>query len=537
MFARHPGPSLRITSDSFHEPGQGKPKQPTAKNQATTGYHGSSTAPRTEASAIHEETLVSTRRSAPPPTPLMAAVFLFALAACAPDGDPPDATVDHSAPGAAPARDVLLITVDTLRPDHLGIYGYDRETTPHLDELFGEGIVYERCYSTEASTSPSVVSLLTGQLPQEHGVRLLYQMLPEDTALVCDALRPEYVCAGFIANVVLTDEALGIAKRFDHYDDFVDEKEPRRDIFERNAERTSDAVVRWLDTAWNPQKPLFLWVHYIDPHGPYRPPENLPRRFKSDQQHPIPPERVPGYTRVEGVSNGHYYVDRYDEEIAYTDAQIQRVIDAYAKVRDVDEALILFTADHGESMMEHERWFTHGYHVYEEIVRVPLLVRGPDIHTQRSDALVSGIDVTPTILRFAQRSVPDGLPTTDLRFPERIAEGRVIHTEASLKQQQWRAAFRGRDKWMVVVSPDGRMQERRHYDLEADPGEQQPGNWKNAAAPPELHSWIQSDPDPAGIPSSYRQGMKVTSPKVAPDLDQETLERLQALGYVDGEDG
>ena len=132
---------------------------------------------------------------------------------------------DLSAPAAAHrGADVLLLTVDTLRAQQLGIYGYGRATTPRIDRFFADGIIYLRAYSTTASTSPSVISLLTGRLPQEHRVRLLYQLVPEDMRLITDFLPFEYQTAAFISNVVLSGEAMGIANRFDHYDDFVDEE-------------------------------------------------------------------------------------------------------------------------------------------------------------------------------------------------------------------------------------------------------------------------------------------------------------------------
>jgi hypothetical protein len=157
--------------------------------------------------------------------------------------------------------DIVLITVDTLRADRLGLYGYGRGTTPQLDRWFAEGVVHERAYATAASTSPSVVSLLTGLYPSEHRVRLLYQLVPDDVRLVTDGCR--FVSdAAIVSNVVLTDSA-GIAHRFDHYDAVVDEG-VGRDVTS-GAERTTDAVMAWFATRRIPHG-LFLWVR-IDPHG------------------------------------------------------------------------------------------------------------------------------------------------------------------------------------------------------------------------------------------------------------------------------
>ncbi len=186
------------------------------------------------------------------------------------------ASVGCTSPDAAPSGggDVVLITVDTLRPDHLSLFGYERKTTPHLEAWFGEtGVLCERAYSTEANTPPSVVSLLSGLLPGEHRVRRFYQLLDRSVPLVSDLLPARYTKAAFVSNMVLTDEALGIASRFDHYNDRVTEHAGWPQVWERDAEDTTDAVLPWVREEAGRDTPLFLWVHYIDPHGPYDAPD------------------------------------------------------------------------------------------------------------------------------------------------------------------------------------------------------------------------------------------------------------------------
>jgi arylsulfatase len=433
-------------------------------------------------------------------------------------------------------RDVVLVTVDTLRPDHLGLHGYERPTSPNLDRWFADAAIYERAYSTDAATAPSVASLLTGLLPPDHRVRLLYQHLPVGIVALPEMLPPSYQSAAFVSNLVLTDEAMGLANRFDYFDDFVDQKEPRRKVFERNATRTTSAALAWLETARDPDRPVFLWVHYIDPHGPYQPPPTFERRFRHDETPAIPAtERMHRYQIEDGVSDGHAYVDLYDEEIRYLDEQVGRLLDGYAERSNVDDALVIFTADHGESMMEHERWFTHGYQVYDEIVRVPLWVRGPGVVDGRQRALASGIDVVPTILAFTGVTPPSGLSGVDLRNGQGLSADRVVYAEAQHKSIAWRAAIQGDRKWVVGVSKrrprDG---PRRFYDLARDPGEQAPVRW--ASDDPigsALLERIGRDPDPAGFPARYERGRRLDAPKVAPGLADETMEKLRALGYVE----
>jgi len=200
-----------------------------------------------------------------------------------------------------PQRDVVLITVDTLRPDHLGSYGYSRPTSPQIDAFFADDLIYERSYSTSASTPSSIVSSLSGLLPQDHGVRLFYQRLPSSTALLPEELPWVYRSAAFVSNVVLTEEALGIADRFHHYDDCVDRLESKRQLWEREARRTTDAALAWLHGEARTDESLFLWLHYIDPHGPYRPPDDSATRFDHEDPLPIDPARVSSYMRVPRV--------------------------------------------------------------------------------------------------------------------------------------------------------------------------------------------------------------------------------------------
>lgn len=453
-----------------------------------------------------------------------AAALVGALAACG---------------GSEPRpRDVVLITIDTLRADHLGIYGYPLETSPRIDEWFGSGRIFERSYSAEARTAPSVASLLSGRHPQDHGIRLFYQLAPEGLELIPDLLPEGYQTAAFVSNIVLTDEAMGIAEHFDHYDDFVSQRESKRVIFERNAERTNEAVLDWMRTERDPGRPLFLWVHYIDPHGPYRAPEDRPAEFEPAGERPIERERIARYMIEPGVKNGYEYVASYDEEIAYVDEHVGRLLDGLAGHLPLDDSLVVLTSDHGETMMEHERWFSHGFNVYESIMRVPLLVRGPGAAPGRIPHLVSGIDVAPTILKFAGAPVPAGWEGVDLLSGAGLDADRVVFAEAASKDKQWRAAIHGDRKVRLTVTGERAVSDEVEYDLERDPGEvagaspSEPGR----ALVEELLTLVAADPDPAGVPAEYEKGTKLEHAKVDPRADDDALEALRALGYVEGEE-
>jgi arylsulfatase A-like enzyme len=440
-----------------------------------------------------------------------------------------------------PAGDVILVTVDTLRADHLGIYGYPRSTSPRIDAWFAGGRIYQRAYSTSASTSPSVVSILTGLHPREHAVRHFYQLVPEATAILPQLLPPQYTTAGFISNAVLADEALGIAARFDHYDDFVSDVVPvpgAGPIVERDARATTDAVLSWLAER-TPEEPLFLWVHYMDPHGPYDPPEQWRSRFGHEGSRSIEPSRIQPYQRLEGVDDALDYVDRYDEEIAYADAQIGRLLDGHAALRDPTRSLYVFTADHGEVMLERLEWFRHGYHVFEEIVRVPLLLRGPGVEPGRVPDAVSLVDVAPTILAFAGAEAPDAphvLDSIDLRT-DTSPGSRPIFFEATSHLGQKRAVVAGDEKWIASVDNGASKPRRRwRFDLAADAVEKKPMKWSAMSYPAEqLLERIRTDPDPGGQPMSaerYREGVRLGAPKLPEGFDPAAAERLRALGYL-----
>ncbi len=436
--------------------------------------------------------------------------------------------------------DIVLIIVDTLRPDHLGVYDYERPTTPNLERLFAGGQVYERAYASAAYTPPSVVSILSGLYAPAHRVRSYIQLLPEPTRLISERLPASYQTAAFVSSAVLTDEAMGMAGRFDHYDDFVDNAAaPRVGHFERVAGHTTDAALGWLRVEREREKPIFLVVHYIDPHWPYEVPENWSRRFSHADPVIVNPKRLPKRYREKGVNDGLVVVDDYDDEIAYTDAEIGRLLDGYATLAEMDTALIILTADHGETMMEQAFWFSHSYYTYDSIVRVPLILRGPGVPAARNRQLASTIDIAPTILAFAGVPPAPDLPGYDLRNPDAIPVDRTVFSEAiGFSGQHTKAAIQGQRKWVTAVIADAEgatsLKDQRLYDLAEDPGERTPLPWpKDDRVARELVEWSRADPDPAGTPVTPAKGVRLKRPKISPRANAQQLEQLRALGYVE----
>lgn len=436
---------------------------------------------------------------------------------------------------AGKSPDIVLICIDTLRADHVGAYGYRRATTPRIDAFAAGARVHTRAYATTPFTTPSVVSMLTGVYPYRHRVRLLWQPMPEDVVTVPDWLRAAgYQTAAIVSNLVLSQEACGLGARFDHYDDAVDEPEPNRPrMLERRAARTTDAAINWLTTRRDAARPFFMWVHYIDPHGPYLPPEDAPRSFTHERPHPIDPEKVAAYARMSATTDGNDYVDAYDAEIAYADREVGRLLDALDAAGLMEQAVIILTADHGEFLLEREdRYFCHGFSVDECVVHVPLIVRRPGMAAGRRAEPVSVADIAPTVLAAAGLRPPDGLDGANLagrRADPPYVEGPDPQGSGGLERayvfSQRKAVLRHgrshtpRASWEIDLSTSTGQPMRRGLDAR-DPAYQA------------LVRLVRGDRT-AGAAAGASEGAAPPSRIVADNLDADTLSRLRGLGYIE----
>jgi arylsulfatase A-like enzyme len=286
---------------------------------------------------------------------------------------------------------VLLITVDTLRADHLSSYGYPVITSPYIDGLAAEGARFSRSYTTIPLTGPSHLSILTGRYPQELGV-LRNGVSPSSKAAMTplpEVLKEHgYARAAFISGWPLTSHLTHLDRWFDHFDE---ELGRRYQLFNssRYAEDVNPRVLKWMRAHGKGKEPFFLWVHYFDPHSPYL-----------NRPHFQPKHRPDGAQTVSAAD--HETAERiqdYDSEIYYTDHYIGQVLDELSHLGLKDSTLVVFTADHGESLGEHG-YVGHGRHLYESIVQTPLIMRLPGRIPAGSviHAPVSSVDLTPTVL-------------------------------------------------------------------------------------------------------------------------------------------
>jgi arylsulfatase A-like enzyme/tetratricopeptide (TPR) repeat protein len=415
----------------------------------------------------------------------------------APDLEP----VDHIdvEPGALRGYNVLIITTDTTRADHIGCYGNRAIETPVIDSLAHDGVLCAQAITTSPATMPAHSSLMTGLYPQHHGVRANGTFRLDDKIItLAERLQAKGYRTGAAISSFVLDSRFGLDQGFHVYnDDLKKGMQFSPHMFrERPAEVTNEPVFKWLRD--NGQEPFFLWVHYFDPHAVYMPPE---------------PFRT------------QYQTNLYDGEIAYADSQIGALLDQLKRLGVRDKTLIVYTADHGEGLGEHGEQ-THSLLVYDATLHVPLVISAPAALPQgkviqRQTCLV---DVVPTVLSLLGEEIPDGLDGVDLCAPP-PSEPRpiLIETLATMTTHGW-APLIGvrRDDYKYIFAPRPEL-----YELKHDPGEltnlhdQQPDVVKQLSA--ELARWLGQDPYLA-----TRQAVDLA--KV--DADEETLRRLAALGYV-----
>ncbi len=435
-------------------------------------------------------------------------------------------------------RNVLLVTFETTRADHLTPYGYARETSPFLARLAAEGALFEHASSASPRTNPSLASIMTALYPHEHGVRNLLLPLEHDNRTLAEVLRD----AGYRTAAVQTHPRLvrgsGFEQGFDTYDDDY-AAHPR-------AEQACAAAERWIASVPD-DRPWFVWIHLMDPHWTYDPPAAYRDRFGPES--PLPREIYRGlaehrlnigpiiFENRMTAAEVQGFVDLYDAEIRATDDALAGLVRSL-DVRGVGgRTVVVMTADHGESLGEHAYFFEHGDFGTEPEIHVPLIVSAPDRWRGgvRVPASVSTLDVAPTVVdlvglpeepEFRGRSlapVADGSDPDDrLCFGE---TGKRFHDENRRRAVdgvagKWRWVRRGRFKLVYRPLGGGRA-ERVLYDLELDPGEtadcseRDPTTFRDLSA---ALDEILSEDD--GHERDYH-------------ITPEAREMLRSLGYVD----
>ena len=369
--------------------------------------------------------------------------------------------------GRSPQRpNVVVVIIDTLRADHLGCYGYGRNTSPGLDSLAEAGMMWSRVQGQSSWTLPAVTTLLCGLSPRAHGARLnvaertIWNASPQTPTAVTLLGSGGYRTLGLF-NVFLLSEKMGFHRGFDRFD--------CRDDGNGMAGRTVDTAISWLREDAE-DGPFLLVVHLFDPHSPYDPPAPFDTLFAGSAEGDTSWTFTPGGAVADTTQRWRMEA-LYDGEIAWTDSQLSRLWAELRRLEVADETVVLVTADHGEEFLEHG-YVEHGRTLYREITRVPMILTGPGIPRDSvCFRVASQLDVVPTVLAAAGVEGPGGLPGSDLvaGLPRR---SRTLPASGVNTGPPFRLASIRRGSRKVIWAPAS--DSAAMFNLEEDPGELEP---------------------------------------------------------------
>jgi arylsulfatase A-like enzyme len=438
---------------------------------------------------------------------------------------------------------VILLTVDTLRPDHMSAYGYQRQTTPAIDRVAARGVSFDNAFTYWPKTRGSFAAMFTSLYASQNGLNVRDRDLPDFNQTMAEILKESgYRTAAAVDNGNL-DGSLGFAQGFDQYEQAWLKAETEID---RTEVLTQFAIDFLAKEEGDDAGPFFLWIHYVNPHAPYDPPQDVLERFRGDGLIPRGPEVQPvvgyrgGVNRklfVEGETQLGDYVDRYDGEIALSDQHIGRVVEALEKSPHQSSTLLIITSDHGESLGEHDYYFDHGFNLFNPSLRIPLILSFPGIlpEGERNEAMVTTLDILPTILDLAQVSFPAELEGNSL-VPLINHNKDELHDQLLFQNEQHHLGItNGRLK--LIAYPRTEQSKRRYelYDTLADADELTdlfPTSQESISpVRAELERFRTRSVAWQQDTTRRRMGAPATTDD---QLSRDALKNLEALGYVGG---
>jgi len=452
---------------------------------------------------------------------------------------------------------ILLITIDTLRADHLSSYGYPRATSPVLDSLADEGVRFDMPIVQWPKTGPSFASMFTSTYPKDNGiVRKIGTRLPDQFRMLAEVLKDQ----GYTTRAVVANGAVASEFNFNQgFDTYIESWKltPPDDATDPTGAGMINQLVETILEDHQPDQPLFLWVHYLDPHFPYEAPEPWTDKFAGDELYDPAPKveitqdkprrQMMGIGREQVLDDSDelaFYVARYDAEIAYVDSKIGELIDFLDHKGLMQDTLTIVTSDHGESLGEHEYYFDHGRFSFQTCLRVPLIFHQPGVLDPRVDnSPAELLQLAPTLMEAAGVELLDGvwmqgeslwprLLGQEFETPERFAFSEAGYAVKPLWQrtvtdgrykliyaQDW-----GEQRWLA-----GKENPFSLFDLQQDPGETE--NLIGRVEAPErrlktaLHRLWEEPPFEVEIEA-------VDGEFEHEEMDEETRRQLKALGYL-----
>lgn len=443
---------------------------------------------------------------------------------------------------------IVLIAIDTLRSDHLGCYGYPHPVSPNIDRLAREGVLFERCYSVAGWTLPSFMSIFTGLLPAAHNCRDTETALSPTCPTLPQKLHDKgYFCAAVVANPYLSAK-FGFGRGFDKYDDYTVFLDAELALLAADKSRQYTQVTelvtgstvtqqaqRLIAAAKKSRKPLFLFVHYFDPHDSYIPPTPFDRQFDPDYQGPATGRQLLASRNAPPSPRDLAHLRAlYDGEIAFDDAQLAPLLKTLDTAFDPANTLLILLSDHGEAFGEHGM-LLHGNSAYREELQVPMIWRWPGVLPQnhRVKLPVATTDIPTTLARLLgiqdfnpphTRSLWPALTGGQLPEPHDILSDKCLGPSHHLALTRNALRLHAR----FDISPTEPTTHYELYDLSTDPNEQ-----RNLAAanPPHLASLKTS------LLQIWTDSQKLRQTTPAPNpvhLNDKDRQRMKGLGYTDG---
>ena len=421
--------------------------------------------------------------------------------------------------------DVQILLVDTLRADHVGLYGYERDTSPELDQFAQDAVVFDHTFAPSSWTLPSVASLFTGLYPSVHGLTAhigseSVTSIRPDVPTLAELMRAEgYRTVAIVTNPWFVAEH-GLVRGFEEFE----VADPP------TAERVNQLAMRALSS--DDTRPVFLYLHYMEVHAPYGAsretmrhdlgggPEEYVRRLTIEEE-----ESVYDYLRLDGVHSLDGYLDAYDVDIRSWDREFGQWIGWLRTNDHLTNTILTVLSDHGEEFLEHDGW-NHGETLYQEQLWVPWVMHVPDEAGRRvRDRLVSLVDFGPTLLALLDKEAPAGWAGTNALAPASDFSTRALFSQTDIR---YRAIFDEEARSEAVRVGNMKLIETVNgaecYDLGTDPGEQSP-LISNAACAGHLRQELSAFRDRNAALGEH-------GAETSGELPPELLRRLRSLGYV-----